>query len=96
MTHEHQHYMKIAIRLSYEGLGLTAPNPSVGCVIIKDGRILATGVTQKSGRPHAEVVALEDAGDEARGATAYVTLDPCSHHGKTPPCADALIKAGIK
>lgn len=96
MKHKHQHYMKIAIRLSYKGLGLTSPNPSVGCVIVKNQRIIATGTTQPSGRPHAEVVALEQAGKEASGSTVYVTLEPCSHYGKTPPCVDALIKAKVK
>jgi len=75
--------------------GTTWPNPSVGCVIVKDNRILGRGHTQKGGRPHAEVLALGQAGDAAKGATAYVTLEPCSHHGKSPPCTDALIKAGI-
>ena len=76
-------------------LGATAENPSVGCVIVKDGRIVGRGVTAPGGRPHAETQALEQAGLEAAGATAYVTLEPCAHHGKTPPCSDALIAASI-
>jgi diaminohydroxyphosphoribosylaminopyrimidine deaminase/5-amino-6-(5-phosphoribosylamino)uracil reductase len=88
-------YMALALSLGRRGQGNTWPNPAVGCVIVKDGRILGRGWTQPTGRPHAEVVALAQAGEAARGATAYVTLEPCSHHGKTPPCAEALIKAGV-
>jgi diaminohydroxyphosphoribosylaminopyrimidine deaminase/5-amino-6-(5-phosphoribosylamino)uracil reductase len=73
----------------------TAPNPWVGCVIVRDGEIAGRGATEPPGHAHAEVVALRDAGERARGATAYVTLEPCSHHGRTPPCADALIEAGV-
>lgn len=87
-------WMQLALSLGARGLGQVAPNPAVGCVIVKDGRVLGRGWTQPSGRPHAETVALAQAGD-ARGATAYVTLEPCAHVGKTPPCANALIKAGI-
>lgn len=87
--------MAHALRLAARGLGATWPNPSVGCVIVKDGQVLGRGWTQPGGRPHAERVALAQAGAGAAGATAYVTLEPCSHHGKTPPCADALIGAGI-
>lgn len=90
-----ERFMAEAIRLSLRNLGRTSTNPSVGCVIVKDGVIVGRGVTAEGGRPHAEPQALADAGDEARGATAYVTLEPCSHHGKTPPCADALIAAGV-
>ena len=86
--------MAHALRLAARGLGVTWPNPSVGCVIVKDGMILGRGTTQPGGRPHAERVALAQAG-EARGATAYVTLEPCAHHGKTPPCAEALVAAGL-
>jgi len=88
-------HMRAALALARRGLGDTAPNPSVGCVLVKDGRVIARGRTQPGGRPHAEAAALAQAGPAARGATAYVTLEPCSHHGKTPPCADALIAAGI-
>lgn len=88
-------YMQMALALGARGLGQVAPNPAVGCVLVKDGTIVGRGHTQKGGRPHAETEALKQAGDAAKGATAYVTLEPCSHHGKTPPCAEALIKAGI-
>jgi diaminohydroxyphosphoribosylaminopyrimidine deaminase/5-amino-6-(5-phosphoribosylamino)uracil reductase len=90
-----EHFLAHAIRLGARGLGRTAPNPSVGCVLVKDGAIIATGVTGDGGRPHAETVALNAAGNAARGAIAYVSLEPCAHHGKTPPCAEALIKAGV-
>src|SRR5262245_640290 len=87
--------MRRALALARRGLGQTWPNPTVGCVLVKDGAIVGRGWTQKGGRPHAETEALKRAGEAARGATAYVTLEPCSHHGKTPPCVDALIDAGI-
>lgn len=88
--------MQHALRVGARHLGRTMPNPSVGCVLVKDGQVIATGVTGLGGRPHAESLAVDAAGKNAKGATAYVTLEPCSHHGKTPPCADALMKAGIK
>lgn len=88
-------YMQLALALGRRGLGQVWPNPAVGCVIVNDGRIVGRGSTRPGGRPHAEAVALAQAGDGARGATAYVTLEPCSHHGKTPPCADALAAAGV-
>jgi len=81
--------------LANRGQGQVAPNPSVGCVLVRDNRIVGRGWTQPGGRPHAEAVALAQAGSGAAGATAYVTLEPCSHHGKAPPCADALIAAGV-
>lgn len=88
--------MRAALGLARRGLGNVWPNPSVGCVIVNaDGRVIGRGWTQPGGRPHAETEALAMAGEGARGATAYVTLEPCSHHGKTPPCAEALISAGI-
>ncbi|KAB7616360.1 bifunctional diaminohydroxyphosphoribosylaminopyrimidine deaminase/5-amino-6-(5-phosphoribosylamino)uracil reductase RibD [Amylibacter sp. SFDW26] len=87
--------MRLALSLGSRGLGTTWPNPAVGCVIVKDGRVLGRGWTQPTGRPHAERVALAQAGDAAKGATAYVSLEPCSHTGKTSPCADALVDAGI-
>lgn len=87
--------MRAALALARRSLGRTWPNPAVGCVIVKDGRIVARGRTQEGGRPHAEADALSHAGGAARGATVYVTLEPCSHHGRTPPCADALVAAGI-
>jgi diaminohydroxyphosphoribosylaminopyrimidine deaminase / 5-amino-6-(5-phosphoribosylamino)uracil reductase len=88
-------YMALALALGRRGLGRTWPNPAVGAVIVKDGVIAGRGWTQAGGRPHAEVEALRRAGSAARGATLYVTLEPCSHHGKTPPCADAIIAAGV-
>ncbi len=87
--------MALAIALGARGLGRVWPNPAVGCVIVTGGRILGRGWTQDGGRPHAEAVALAQAGPAARGASAYVSLEPCSHHGKTPPCAEALAAAGI-
>ena len=87
--------MRAALALARRSLGRTWPNPAVGCVIVKDGRIVARGRTQDGGRPHAEVDALNKAGEAARGATVYVTLEPCSHFGKSPPCADALVRAGV-
>ena len=81
--------------LAARGLGNVWPNPAVGCVVVRDGRIVGRGWTQPGGRPHAESMALQQAGDQARGATAYVSLEPCAHHGQTPPCAEALIAAGI-
>ena len=87
--------MQLALALGRRGLGRTWPNPAVGAVIVKDGVIVGRGWTQPGGRPHAETEALKRAGKAAQGATLYVTLEPCSHHGKTPPCADAIIKAGI-
>jgi len=89
-------HMRHALVLAARGLGRVAPNPAVGCVIVSpQGRIVGRGWTAPGGRPHAETIALEQAGAAARGATAYVTLEPCAHHGKTPPCAQALVQAGI-
>lgn len=88
-------YMRLALSLARRGLGRVWPNPAVGCVIVNGGRIVGRGWTQPGGRPHAEPVALAQAGDAAKGATVYVTLEPCAHHGKTPPCAEALIAAGV-
>ncbi|MGV6847715.1 MAG: bifunctional diaminohydroxyphosphoribosylaminopyrimidine deaminase/5-amino-6-(5-phosphoribosylamino)uracil reductase RibD [Marinibacterium sp.] len=87
--------MALALGLGRRGQGRSWPNPAVGCVIVREGRVVGRGWTGDGGRPHAETRALAQAGAAARGATAYVTLEPCSHHGKTPPCADALIAAGI-
>lgn len=87
--------MAEAIRLAWRGLYTTHPNPRVGCVIVKDGVVVGRGWHQVAGQGHAEVNALRAAGDAARGATVYVSLEPCSHHGKTPPCAEALIQAGV-
>lgn len=93
-------FMALALRLAARGLGQVAPNPAVGCILVKDGRVIGRGWTQPGGRPHAEVHAIKSTqnrlgGEATEGATAYVTLEPCSHHGKTPPCANALFAAGI-
>jgi diaminohydroxyphosphoribosylaminopyrimidine deaminase/5-amino-6-(5-phosphoribosylamino)uracil reductase len=90
-----ERFMALALSLGRRGQGNCWPNPAVGCVVVKDGRILGRGWTQPGGRPHGETEALAQAGATARGATAYVTLEPCSHHGETPPCAQALIDAGV-
>lgn len=87
--------MRAALALARRGLGNTWPNPSVGCVVVRDGRVVGRGHTQPGGRPHAEPVALAMAGEQAKGATAYVTLEPCCHWGRSPPCTDALIAAGV-
>lgn len=88
-------FMALALALGRRGQGQCWPNPAVGCVVVQQGRIVGRGWTAPGGRPHAEPQALARAGDAARGATAYVSLEPCAHHGKTPPCADALIAAGV-
>lgn len=88
-------FMSQALQLAEKGLYTTTPNPRVGCVITRDNRIVGSGWHEKAGQPHAEINALAMAGEMARDATAYVTLEPCSHHGRTPPCAEALIQAGI-
>jgi pyrimidine deaminase RibD-like protein len=90
-----ERFMAEALALARAGLGRVWPNPSVGCVIVQAGEIVGRGATRAGGRPHAEVVALADAGDAARGATAYVSLEPCAHYGRTPPCADALLRARV-
>ncbi|HAN55789.1 MAG TPA: bifunctional diaminohydroxyphosphoribosylaminopyrimidine deaminase/5-amino-6-(5-phosphoribosylamino)uracil reductase RibD [Betaproteobacteria bacterium] len=87
--------MAQALQLAERGVYSTSPNPRVGCVIVKDGRVVGQGWHQCAGEAHAEIHALKEAGDAARGATVYVTLEPCSHHGRTPPCAEALIAAGV-
>lgn len=87
--------MALALRLAEQGLYSTSPNPRVGCVLVRDEKIVGTGWHQRAGESHAEVLALRAAGEAARGATAYVTLEPCSHFGRTPPCADGLIAAGV-
>ncbi|MDP5308081.1 bifunctional diaminohydroxyphosphoribosylaminopyrimidine deaminase/5-amino-6-(5-phosphoribosylamino)uracil reductase RibD [Paracoccus spongiarum] len=88
--------MAHALRLARRGLGNVWPNPAVGCVLVAQGEVVGRGWTQPGGRPHAEAMALAQAGPRARGATAYVTLEPCAHHGRTPPCAEALIAAGVR
>ena len=95
MSQADNRFMALALSLGRRGLGQVWPNPAVGAVLVSEGRIVGRGWTQSGGRPHAEAMALAQAGAAARGATAYVTLEPCAHHGKTPPCAEALIKAGV-
>jgi len=92
------HFMAMAIRQGMDGVGLSSPNPPVGCVLVRDGQVLGQGVHTRAGDPHGEIMALRDAelrDQSTRGATAYVTLEPCCHHGRTPPCTDALLRAGI-
>ena len=91
----HDRFMALALALGRRAQGRTWPNPAVGCVLVRDGQVVGRGWTADGGRPHAEPQALQQAGGKARGATAYVTLEPCAHHGKTPPCAQALIDAGV-
>lgn len=91
---DHRH-MRHALDLAARGLYTTTPNPRVGCVIVRDGEVVAEGWHRRAGEPHAEALAIAEAGERARGATVYVTLEPCSHFGRTPPCADALIAAGV-
>jgi len=88
-------WMAQALRVAEHGLYSTSPNPRVGCVLVADEKCVGSGWHRRAGEPHAEVLALREAGDKARGATAYVTLEPCSHHGRTPPCAGALLAAGV-
>ena len=88
-------FMQLALDLAKQGEFTTTPNPSVGCVLVKDSKVVGKGFHAKAGEPHAEVMALREAGENARGATAYVTLEPCSHFGRTPPCAKGLVEAGV-
>jgi diaminohydroxyphosphoribosylaminopyrimidine deaminase/5-amino-6-(5-phosphoribosylamino)uracil reductase len=90
-----EHWMERALGLAEASIGLASPNPVTGCVLVKNGNVIGEGFHSYADKDHAEIVALKQAGAEARGSTAYVTLEPCSHHGRTPPCADALIKAGV-
>ncbi len=94
-TTEERRYMARALQLAEQGQWTTRPNPRVGCVLVRDGHVVGEGYHERAGEPHAEVHALRQAGELARGATAYVTLEPCSHHGRTPPCAEALVEAGV-
>jgi len=94
-TSQDEHYMASAISMAQNGVGKTAENPSVGCIIVRGGNVIARARTANSGRPHAEAVAIQQAGGSAKGAMLYVTLEPCAHHGKTPPCVDAIINAGV-
>src|SRR2546428_2386466 len=88
--------MRMAVRLGRRGLGRTSPNPPVGAVVVAHGKVVGTGFHRKAGAPHGEAAALRAAGTRARGATLYVTLEPCAHHGRTPPCTDAVIAAGVR
>ena len=99
LSQNHLHYMRQAIGLAWRGYGATSPNPMVGAVLVKGGKIIGRGWHRRAGLPHAEIEALRDAqkrGHSPRGATLYVTLEPCCTHGRTPPCTDAIIAAGIK
>jgi len=96
MRSEDEKYIKIALDLAKKAKGMTSPNPCVGAVIVKDGKVLGKGFHKFAGGPHAEICALRQAGKEAEGATMYVSLEPCSHFGRTPPCTDAIIRSGIK
>ena len=88
-------YMERALQLAHQAVGQVSPNPAVGAVLVKDGRVVGEGVTQSPGQPHAEIMALRQAGPKAQGATLYVTLEPCAHYGRTPPCAPAVLEAGV-
>jgi len=94
--HQDRHYMRLAIELAKAGIGQTSPNPVVGSLVVNDGEIVGIGAHLRAGEPHAEVHAIRMAGEKAKGATVYVTLEPCSHYGKTPPCADLLIEKKVK
>lgn len=96
MIKNHAYFMKLAMKLAAKAKGKTSPNPMVGALVVKNSRILGWGYHEKAGRPHAEVIALERAGKKAKGATLYVTLEPCAHFGRTPPCVNRIIKSGVK
>lgn len=96
MIRDHRRYMNMAIRLAQKGKGLTFPNPLVGALVVRNSKIIGKGFHEKAGLPHAEIVALDEAGNSAKGATLYVTLEPCAHFGRTPPCVDRIIESGIK
>src|SRR5690625_1702775 len=91
-----EEWMGLALELAEATIGQTSPNPSVGAVVVRDGKLLGVGTHMKAGEPHAEVLALEQAGDDAEGADVYVTLEPCAHYGKTPPCAELLVEKKVK
>lgn len=91
-----ERYMWMALDLARQGFGKTNPNPMVGAVLVKDGEVVGTGYHEKAGQQHAEIVALREAGEKARGSVLYINLEPCSHHGRTPPCVDAIIEAGVR
>ncbi|HPP07034.1 MAG TPA: bifunctional diaminohydroxyphosphoribosylaminopyrimidine deaminase/5-amino-6-(5-phosphoribosylamino)uracil reductase RibD, partial [Syntrophorhabdaceae bacterium] len=89
-------YMRLALSLAKKGRGTTSPNPMVGAIIVRDDKVVGKGYHKKAGLPHAEIIAINEAKEHARGATLYVNLEPCVHFGKTPPCTEAIINAGIK
>src|SRR5580693_10687889 len=89
-------FMQEALELAARGIGCTSPNPAVGAVVVRDGEAVGRGFHTWAGVKHAEVLALEEAGDKAQGSTMYVTLEPCTHHGRTPPCIDAILAAGVR
>ena len=95
LTSDDEQFMQLALRLASRGVGYTSPNPMVGAVVVKDGQLVGKGYHQEAGTPHAEVHALRDAGSEATGATLYVTLEPCNHQGRTPPCTEAILNSGV-
>ncbi len=90
------HFMQMALDLAARGRGFTSPNPMVGAVVVREGRVVGRGYHHAAGQAHAEVNALDDAGPAARGATLYVTLEPCNHHGRTPPCTQRVLAAGVR
>lgn len=96
MTKNHQYYMDLSVRLAQKAKGKTSPNPMVGALVVKNNRILGRGYHKKAGLPHAEIIALDEAGQKAKGATLYVTLEPCTHFGRTPPCVESIIKSKIR
>jgi len=96
MKETHIKYMKLALKAARKGLGRTSPNPAVGAIIVRDGKVVASGYHHRAGMPHAEVDAFEKIGNSAPGATLYVTLEPCNHFGKTPPCTELILKSGVK
>lgn len=96
MKKSHEYYMNLALNLALKAKGRTSPNPMVGALLVKNARIIGKGYHQKAGSPHAEIIALEEAGRDAKGATLYVTLEPCTHFGKTPPCVNRIIQARVK
>jgi diaminohydroxyphosphoribosylaminopyrimidine deaminase/5-amino-6-(5-phosphoribosylamino)uracil reductase len=96
MSGEDEKYMRRALRLAARAAGRTSPNPMVGAVVVSGDKIVGEGYHRAAGEPHAEVNALAKAGDAARGATLYTTLEPCAHHGRTPPCVDAIVNAGVR
>ncbi|MFA5362229.1 MAG: bifunctional diaminohydroxyphosphoribosylaminopyrimidine deaminase/5-amino-6-(5-phosphoribosylamino)uracil reductase RibD [Candidatus Omnitrophota bacterium] len=96
MDKTHTYYMNLAMKLAQKARGKTSPNPLVGAVVVKNGRVVGSGFHEKAGNPHAEIIALNQAGEESKGAVLYVTLEPCTHFGKTPPCVDKIIQSGVK